>query len=673
MEWANVTTLVMHSNKGRTFRNRNKPIFKNLTNLKILGIHALRLGEIDKETFLGLTKLHTLDMSYNINLNFLWLKQVFVLKESLENLKNLYINFIESPVMLDKSFFDFLIMRRIQNLNLSGLAISKIQIDTKTLSELCSSIETFNISNILYTSKNYLTDPANFTLDTHCASLKILDISGFYFTSLQRFLQLERDTHSEHNVECHIEWLTFLETLYIDSLYLRVPIKPFTLTFNGTLIRLQNCRHDNLKRLFFRRNHIKWLNITCIGCSEFPISYLDLSSNGLEYISPNTLRQLTTLEEIILHHNQLHVMESYHEFEGLFVTFIKLKKICLSKNGLVSLPKYIFDQNPNLEYLDLSYNYLTTISFSLRNLNKLVSLDVRNNKLTFLNEYTFASFSSFVQQRFEDTTVDFNLDIGGNYFSCSCEGFQLIKWLYVYLIPKLNKSQQLKCVMDGDTTIIDNKAVAESHHHCAQWPAIIASVILTFVLFLAVITVVAFLALFIRRKQRHKIRQDFIYRFVNYRCQIKYLIHIIYCSKDYAFLQTNVTHRLSRTFNQLIGAEDIKLISEGFKEYRFGFDVYCEAEASIRQSAAVVVLISNNLCGCVRCKRELQMAFNKDKTIAVILKEDMNRENISPLLETVMKTAVSASLVRVRNAFHLKPDVTKFCKHVLDLVAVKET
>ena len=51
---------------------------------------------------------------------------------------------------------------------------------------------------------------------------------------------------------------------------------------------------------------------------------MDLSGNKLEYISPKFLGHIVTLEDIRLDDNELHIMETYAEFEKLFVTFLIL-------------------------------------------------------------------------------------------------------------------------------------------------------------------------------------------------------------------------------------------------------------------------------------------------------------------------------------------------------------
>ena len=91
----------------------------------------------------------------------------------------------------------------------------------------------------------------------------------------------------------------------------------------------------------------------------------------MEYISPALLRDWINVEEINLGNNEIHVMKWNNEFEDLFATFQKLKRLILCKNKLRFIPKLLFYGNIYLKHLDLSFNRLTTVTFSLKTLVSL--------------------------------------------------------------------------------------------------------------------------------------------------------------------------------------------------------------------------------------------------------------------------------------------------------------
>ena len=669
-QWANVTTLDIQSDVGVEFRNRNKPIFKNLTNLKTLGIHAVELDQLDQETFVGLPKLQTLDLSYSVGLSFQQVKNSFVLSTALENLQNLDISFIDvsAPIIFDKLMLDILSRRRIKSVNISGLAVAKVDTDIDNFRSICSSIHTLNLSNVVYAADRLVVHHANHSIWKYptCSSLKTVDFSRTYLMDVTLIWKIKNDADEEIELDLDLSGVPSIETLFADNLNFRVSYQPFILTVQGKRVNCTKCNFSNLRKFYARGNHIKWLNASCIGCGTSIVTVLDISSNGLEYLSPGFLREVITLEEINLGDNQLHVMEAYREFEDVFATFSKLRKLSLYKNDLRSLPKYIFKNNIKLEYLDLSRNSLMTLSVSLRDLKNLRYLDLSHNKISLLSDVDFEQFSQFVQERFEDYNNSFRLDIGGNHFSCTCDGYRFINWIYVYLTPKLGWNKRFTCVKNNDVIEVDHNAVTESQYQCHRTVSMIATSVLSVCLLVAITITSIVLVVFLRRRRRLQRRKEFVDKFINDRAHHKYLCHIIYCSKDDIFVQEYVKLALYPALNQLMGLNDNKLISAGFRGYRFGHDVYCEAEATIRLSSLAVYLVSTNSCSCIRCRRELQLANNGHKTIAVIKLEEIQQDDIPPLLSNLMTSAVTASFVRAGRDVHMKPNAIQFCKAILD-------
>ena len=117
-----------------------------------------------------------------------------------------------------------------------------------------------------------------------------------------------------------------------------------------------------------------------------------------------------------------------NEFEDLFATFQKLKRLMLCKSKLRFIPKLLFYGNINLEHLDISFNRLATVTFSLKNLSKLKYLDLSQNKLSVLSGVDYNHLSQFLQKRL-DYNITISLQIAGNSFPCTCEGYR-----FIYLI-----------------------------------------------------------------------------------------------------------------------------------------------------------------------------------------------------------------------------------------------
>ena len=637
--------------------------------MKTLGIHGKAINELDKETFIGVPSLETLDLSYCGALGFEWIRNILGLNSSLENLKKLDLTSIYSmfPVTLDTPIIDALAKRRVRSLNMSGIALENLSVDIKAYENFCNFIEVINMSDIIYTGSGFIffeSGSDNLTVPmVPCLSVKHVDLSGLYL--IDAAILWETDIQVDMNID--LKLFPFLETFFIDRLVFRAPEK--SISFNGNHLKCSPCNFYNLKRVYLRGNHIKWFNASCDDCGNITLTHIELSSNEMEYISPALMRDLVSLEEINLGDNELHFMERFIEFEDLFATLQNLKTLILCKNKFKIIPKLLFHRNINLEYLDLSLNRLMTVSFSLKSLSKLKYLDLKQNQLRVLSATDYVHLSQFLQKRL-DYNVTFSVDLTGNSFICTCEGYQLIYLIYAYVIPKLDKGQTLTCETSTNQHIkIDHNALYVSRHHCNEGDFIVTTTLLSFCLLVAILSTGVLLHVFLRRQHRHRIRDDLLNWFKTNRHINKYFIHIIYCSKDDMFVQNHVVPVLADVFEQVIGLEEDNLISLGYREYTLGRYIACEGDACIRQSFSVLFMLTNHSCICARCKSELQMAVHLNKPIAVLSDENVERELIPLWLRTCTMSGVTATFVRIGDVLTLKPSKLRFFKAFLDRVA----
>ena len=656
--WENVTVLDIQSPYGVAFKDGHKPIFQELSNLKKLGIHGGRLNYLAKETFLGLPNMKVLDLSYSRSLKFDEVKKVFLLNTSLTNLTELTLNFINSaPVKIDNAFLSNLGQRPINTLSFQGLTF--IQVDHFSLRQLCDSVKTLNLSGVIYFSNLDLDSYA----DIQCPSLRTLDISRtptrhWAFTYIKTY-----KGPKIRKIGLDLRGFPSLKSVYADNLFF--DISGFSIVEMDGYYTCTGCRNlENLKNLYLRNNKLKWFNATCDDCGKFKLELIDLSSNGLEYISPKFFRNITTLQEMYLNHNKLYVMEHFKDFEYFFLTLIRLRKITLSQNKLTYIPRNVFERNKNLEIIDLSNNLLTSLDLFLSHLHKLKYLDLRYNRIHVLSKVDYVHFSFLLN----DKGARFTLDFSGNTFICDCDRSPFIKWLYVYLVPRVSQSPHLDCLLDGELVPIDNSAVLKSQHLCERNSVIIVSVTLS-TIFLAIIAAIVVLGkLFLQRKHRQKKREDYILKFQNDRINKKYLVFLIFCQKEEEIIKNTILPLLSECFEKLLPTED-KLICDGFNEYRLGLTLVSETERCIRQSSVVVYFHSKASCECLRCKREINIACEKDKPIATIVKDVGDDNLLTPLLDSVLRKSTKTFLVEVMNSFVLKPTAMTFCKSLLDFAS----
>ena len=660
--WKKVTLLDIETDKGDQFYNRFQPIFRNLSNLQYLGLHIRHLDTLDKEIFLGLLALKTLDLSNCYELTMRDLGNVFLLDSSIPNIENLYLNNMMvnliTPAYLSASILDNIAKRPIKSLNVSGISFSKIEINSNITQQICKSLEVFNASNTLGVFGT------QFGIFYKCAKLTTVDISG---TQLRLFgINDWQNVHYNGIIDINIfKFHPYLESIYYNQIKYGAPY--LELRINGATLTCINCNIGNLSNVYFSENSFKWLNVTFINCSScLAIKLLDMSRNGVEYISPHMLSTLSP-EDINFHANNLYIMETFPDFEQLFKQLTRLRKINLSYNMLTFLPKYLFINNKNLEVLDLSTNRLKSFTLSVENLNKLKHLNLRYNSLTIINKSNFNAFSLYIQTRFNETPGSFHVDLRNNNFACNCEGSQFITWLYLYLMPKMSPGQTLECIVHNQRQTINDETVMKSHQDCSRTERIITvSVLSLCLLFVIVITGLMFL-IYMRRRIRERKRQHYFATLQN-DVNHKNIIFCLFCTKDLEFLVKHVSQVFTDTFRNITGM-DANLFSDNFKGYKIGFPLINEADRCIRQAHVIAFLVSHASCECKRCLCELRLALHENKPIVVILKEQMDENKMPPIVRLLVRTTSKASFVRRQQNLYLSPSPKKFCNIILDLAS----
>jgi internalin A len=113
------------------------------------------------------------------------------------------------------------------------------------------------------------------------------------------------------------------------------------------------------------------------------ITHFDLADNELEFLHPSLTALAPNIEKLDLSKNQLVKMVQKHKvlFEQLFISLRNLKRINLSSNDLSTIPTKMFTGNHNLQFIDLSWNQLEQVTFTLSHLVNLKVLLLQNNKI----------------------------------------------------------------------------------------------------------------------------------------------------------------------------------------------------------------------------------------------------------------------------------------------------
>ncbi|XP_056417143.1 transforming growth factor beta activator LRRC32 isoform X2 [Hyla sarda] len=140
--------------------------------------------------------------------------------------------------------------------------------------------------------------------------------------------------------------------------------------------------------LYMSKNDLRNLTKTQLSVYSF-IEILDLSSNKIHYIQPDTFADMVYLKEINLADNYLDRFVSYQS-PGIGLLPI-VQKLDLSRNSLYTdMIGYFLEHAPHLRYLSLSGNSITMISPEMfLGTPLLEELDLHNNIIMDIEEGSF--------------------------------------------------------------------------------------------------------------------------------------------------------------------------------------------------------------------------------------------------------------------------------------------
>ena len=155
-----------------------------------------------------------------------------------------------------------------------------------------------------------------------------------------------------------------------------------------------------------------------------------LSYNNIETINQNAFDSLRALKKIDLSYNSLNHMKDFMTvLPALFRANHKLLSVDLSSNGLSLLPNETFLVNSELREIHLFGNVFTQLSLDFSFLSNLTTLDLRFNKIQFLDSESRQKLDTFYKrQSWATKNETLNVLLAGNPFRCDCKALDFLQW-----------------------------------------------------------------------------------------------------------------------------------------------------------------------------------------------------------------------------------------------------
>uniref|UniRef100_A0A6P7FYT5 Protein artichoke-like n=1 Tax=Diabrotica virgifera virgifera TaxID=50390 RepID=A0A6P7FYT5_DIAVI len=150
--------------------------------------------------------------------------------------------------------------------------------------------------------------------------------------------------------------------------------------------QLKNLHH--LRKLYLNSNFLRILQERSLE-GLIKLETLDLSDNRISEVHPLAMRSTSELKFLNIAHNQLTLIGP-----SLLSNAKNLRKLYAGHNQLAEILSQSFDENLNLEELDLASNLLVQFPHTIYGLEKLKKLDLSSNRLKNINSTIVSSLTN---------------------------------------------------------------------------------------------------------------------------------------------------------------------------------------------------------------------------------------------------------------------------------------
>lgn len=669
--WSHVKYLELSDDRDyeRVTLNFSSSCFKHLTQLESLHIHITRTFGIHPDAFLGLENVKTLDVSLCGRLSMDTLMTALNESYKLPSLEYVNISRLQykhQGLVLRLSVFGNVVNRKIKRYDIVNTQILRLY---PYFLSYMKALEIINFSSSAFAD---ISD--NMPEIDDLVHLKTLDLSNVRFP-LTALIVPKTITDVRFDYERNIQQLDLIvapRSVNLSGVLLQIsPVEPFQ--FKHCFVNVTTPLNWHMRTLIAQENNMKTLDIE-VQCNDFKassITMLDLSRNGLEFLHPSILSCAPNLKVLRLFGNKMHVMseDTPGLFDILFRDLRYLKKINLSGNDLLIIPKNIFKYNEDLVEIDLSDNKLQQVSFTLNQASELQRLLLNNNNIKILDSLSLQNLESIptnsLNYIFPGTQ---QMSLYGNPLSCSvCRAKPFLQWLLSTHF--VNASNQLSCKTEEEIMVkITETTLQDVEDICQRKLIIITSSILAgiFVLLLVVVTV------FVLRRRRVKMKMKNFNNAINLlrkgKGKYEFAVFLSYSSDDENFVTRYVLDQLQENLSKATNIRR-KLICVGDFNLRPGFMVLDETIRCMNSCTLVVSVLSDNFCQSNYCNTELQQAYQLRKPVVLIFKGKVDETVMTPMMKLLFQENVRVLFTEIDGEYVLKNTWDNVCKSLLEVIA----
>ncbi|XP_063403720.1 toll-like receptor 4 [Mytilus trossulus] len=614
-------------------------IFQHLTNLILLDLSFNELHSINQQTFTGLKNLRRLQMNDN-NLGYNTRQFPPGSFGSLQSLTHLsiqnnedYGHQTEPFILPDKTISDLTKLEKLEldidifdtkNKEILGKGYSFLQNLHWLSLENCYIVlenNTFKYTQNLtklYFTNCYEVMPNSTNAFSILHQLKVFHLSQRYCFSKETELNNLILAVSQSTIEILIISYTFVGNTTFnykvinDALILhKSPIRELTLANNPGIVFLKAENvpvPTSLQKLDFSGNSFRQISLNLTY-----VKYLNLEKNNLgNYLAENTY--MLTKDSI-------------------------LEYISLSSNSIYKLNSAIFNQQPYLKFIDLSFNFLTNVHFDFSFIKQLKILNLTNNSITFLDDLSMLNIdNAFIK------SSNAKIDLSNNLFQCTCNRLRFLKWMLRNQKHLIN-FPQYKCITVNGSKVVSysfEEKINHLHADCTRFFNMVTIGIMSF----AIISFLGVLLTVIVYRKRQKLR------YMYYRAKFKFTSKLNF-NKDLgeyhydAFVSYSDNDRnfvINDCIQNLEEDGNLKLCLHQ-RDFTPGEDIADNIINAIQNSRKTICVISKAFLESHYCMFEFNMArmesiHSRDgkNVLFLIFYEKLLPEDIPLVLHEIMQT-----------------------------------
>ena len=658
--WLNVTQLSFNpgesvlKTRGDISVTLSSSMFKRLVNLEYIQIACRCLTHIGEGTFRGDDKLKVLDLSNNrlTRISFVnGLKGDGILP-NLEELLYSHTSVADFGVLfVDQKFSNAVMNKPLKVLDLSRTSFLFLQ--NNAFFGAFSHLEKLNMSE----SGSAVASLFKVLFDHTIAfpgfqNLKSLDLS--YPTELDQIVPPGDVTRKAYLLVSQLNELHFRKCL----------TKPLELFYD---IRISVQGYTQNETL------CGYMSVSKINSSYCILGNLDLdkivfSENNISFVDPNIFKRWNKVKYFDLSKNILGDAFAAEEYVRSIIANLKrLEVLIVSGNGIYTIPDDAFENADMLQVLDLSNNELESVTFGTEKLTALQHLDLRQNKITVVDESSLQRLNVLKIQVVYITPVVYgstNIELEGNPITCSCENRHYFNWTITY-------SENSTCLLGGVEKNIDRYILGHSYYLCKEKTVIVVYSLLAMIEFVVVVALVYFVLREIKATQlRRKIKRGIQRYRENRENRRNKPVFLSFCCEDDATVMKEIAPKLEEGLKKLLKT-DSRCVATGYSDFRPGLSLADEIIRCVEESSVVIFFVTKAFCRKMWCRNEALIAYYENKPTILMIWEELNLNLMPKYLYHQYQHHTRIHWVQENGQRVMKPSWDKVCESVVSLFVEK--